>query len=159
MRALRQTVPGAWLCLCGGALAQALRGRIAGSAARGVITLVEAMPRHQVLRALRSARLFVLPSLWEGLPIAPIEALYSGLPVIASKVGGTDEVVIDRVNGRLIEPFSPDAYAAAIREILEDDTMRGKLARAGRELVEQRFLRTMNSARHLDLYRQLLTRS
>lgn len=142
--------------IAGGELEPALRERIATSPARDAIVLTGALPRREVLRAFRSSRLFVLPSLWEGLPIAPIEALYSGLPVIASKVGGTDEVVMDGVNGRLIERFAGGDYAEAIRNILNDNALHDRLAAQGRALVEQRFVRKVSSTRHLELYQRLL---
>lgn len=144
------------LMICGGELVPALKARIAASPARDAIVLREALPRREVLRAFRSARLMVMPSLWEGLPITPIEALYSGLPVVASRISGTDEVVRDGVHGRLIERFDTRLYAEAIRDILGDDALHGRMAAQGRGWVEQRFVRAVGSAKHRALYESLL---
>ena len=142
--------------ICGGALEPSLRARIAASPARDSIAFSGALPRRDVLRAFLSAKLYVLPSLWEGLPIAPIEALYCGLPVIASNVGGTDEVVIDCVNGRLIDRFDAATYAHAIRDVLGNEALRIRLATEGKKRVQAHFLRATHSARHQDLYRSLI---
>jgi glycosyltransferase involved in cell wall biosynthesis len=145
--------------ICGGALEPSLRTRIASSPARDSIIFSGALPRREVLRAFLSAKLYVLPSLWEGLPIAPIEALYCGLPVIASNIAGTDEVVIDGVNGRLIDRFDAAAYAQAIRDILGNEALRSRLAAQGRKRVTDLFLRSAHSARHQALYRSMIPSS
>jgi glycosyltransferase involved in cell wall biosynthesis len=142
--------------ICGGKLEGALRTRIAASPARESIVFSGAPPRREVLRTLLSAKLLVMPSLWEGLPIAPIEALYCGLPVIASNIRGTDEVVIDGVSGRLIDRFDAMAYAHAIREILGNDALRTLMVTEGRRRVEGRFLRSASSVHHGAIYRSLL---
>lgn len=145
--------------ICGGKLEEALKARIAASPARDSIVITGALPRREALRAFLSAKLLVMPSLWEGLPIAPIEAHYCGLPVIASNIRGTDEVVVDGVNGRLIDRFDPMAYAQAINDILGNDALRRRLAAEGRQRVEDRFLRSANSVRHEALYKSLLRSS
>lgn len=142
--------------ICGGDLENAVRARIAASPARESIAFTGALPRHDVLRAFQAAKLYVLPSFWEGLPIAPIEALYCGLPVIASNIPGTDEVVIDGINGRMIESFDARVYARAIVDILRDEPLRRRMAAAGRKRVEDHFLRPVSSARHMEFYQSLL---
>ena len=142
--------------ISGGPLEPALRQRIARSPARDSIAFSGALHRREVLQAFLSARLHVLPSLWEGLPIAPIEALHAGLPVIGSNISGTRDVVADRVQGRLIEGFVAADWAQAVREILADEPFRQRLASAGRLHVEAGFLRATGSARHDGLYRSLL---
>jgi glycosyltransferase involved in cell wall biosynthesis len=144
------------LMIAGGPLEASLRARIAASPARDRISWVGALPRREVLRALRSARLLVLPSLWEGLPIAPIEALHLGLPVIASRIGGTREILVDGEHGRLIDGFDPQDYAGAIREVLDDTELYARLAQNGRRLVAERYLRRVGSAAHATLYEALL---
>lgn len=88
---------------------------------------------------LEEADLMVLPSHTEGLPNAALEALAMGVPVLATDVGGTPEVITDRHNGRLVAAHAPDALANAIVEFLDDrDGWRG-MAERGRADVIARF--------------------
>jgi glycosyltransferase involved in cell wall biosynthesis len=76
--------------------------------------------RSDVPRFLNAMDLYVLPSLWEGLPLALIEALACGKPAVVSDVGGNREIVADGVNGRLVPPGDPEALARAIIETARD---------------------------------------
>ena len=69
---------------------------------------------------LRHVDMFVLPSLYEDLSSALIEAMAAGLPVVATRVGGTADLVHDGVNGLLVAPRDPAALAAAISRVLAD---------------------------------------
>jgi glycosyltransferase involved in cell wall biosynthesis len=144
------------LMICGGELETALAARIAASPARDAIRHVGARPRREILAAFRAARLLVMPSLWEGMPITPLEALHLGLPVLASKVDGTSELLTDGIDGCLIEGFSPGDYAMAIRALLGDPARLARLAGNGRNLVAARYLRSAASQAHAALYRSLL---
>jgi glycosyltransferase involved in cell wall biosynthesis len=91
--------------------------------------------RDDVLRAFAGARAAVLPSLWENLPHAAVEALSVGAPVVATAVGGVPEVVHDDENGLLVPPGDVDALAAALRRMLTDDALRDRLASGARPSV------------------------
>ncbi len=75
--------------------------------------------RHRVAEMMRSADVLVLPSLWENLPCVLLEAMSTGLPVVASRVGGTGEIV-DSSSGRLVEPDSDAALADGIAQVIDD---------------------------------------
>ncbi len=79
-----------------------------------------------------SAHVFVLPSYDEGLPMALLEAMAYGLAPVTTLVGSIGEAITDRVNGLLIEPGDPAQIAAALTELLKDDTLRAELAQAAR---------------------------
>jgi glycosyltransferase involved in cell wall biosynthesis len=79
---------------------------------------------------LRQSDVFVLPSYYEALPVGVLEAMACGVPVVATAVGGIPDVILDRVNGLLIEPGQPDALARAIVTILTDDALRSRLREA-----------------------------
>ena len=68
-----------------------------------------------------------LPSLWEGLPIIASEASYLELPIVASKVSGTTEVIRAGLNGIIIEEFSPRAYADHIVNLLDNPGLRKRI--------------------------------
>jgi len=87
---------------------------------------------------------FVLPSLWEGLSQALIEAMAVAKPAVATNVDGTLEAVEDGVSGVLVPPGNPAALAKAIVGLLRDPQKMVKIGRAGRERVERYFsVRTM----------------
>jgi glycosyltransferase involved in cell wall biosynthesis len=95
--------------------------------------------RRDVPEILALLDVFVLPSLWEGLPIALLEAMAAGLPVVATRVGGVPEVVVDGETGLLVPPRDPDALSEAILTLLQDPDLRQKMGQAGQERVREYF--------------------
>jgi glycosyltransferase involved in cell wall biosynthesis len=85
------------------------------------------------------ARIFVLPSRSEGIPLTALEAMACGIPVVATRVGGLPEVVDDGVTGMLVPSADPGALAEAIVEIWNDPGRGEKLGRAGRRRAEELF--------------------
>ena len=81
--------------------------------------------------------LFVLPSLWEGAPYALLEAMAAGLPVVATRVAGNADLVVEGKTGLLVPPRDPPALARAIAELLRDPVRRAMIGRRGREQVER----------------------
>ena len=89
---------------------------------------------------LKALDCYLLPSdSFEALPIGGIEAMACGLPVIASRVGGVPEAVIDGETGLLVPPGDAPALAGAIQTLAADDSLRSRLAAAGRALARERF--------------------
>lgn len=125
--------------------------------ARGAADSVDFLGyRSDVPRLLHTSDVFVLPSRSEGMPLAALEALASGLPIVAHAVGGVPELVVDGVNGRLVPPH-PKALAEALSGILADRELRERLARQARPSVEKLGLHAY--AERLEvLYRNLLVR-
>jgi len=83
--------------------------------------------------------LTVLPSLWEGLPLAAIESLAAGRPMVATAVDGTPEVVVEGRTGLTVPPGDPQALARAICRLLADREERQRMATAGRAWVLEHF--------------------
>jgi glycosyltransferase involved in cell wall biosynthesis len=81
----------------------------------------------------------VLPSYREALGLAILEAMALGRPVVATNVGGIPEMVVDGVTGLLVPPHDPDALASAITRLLTDHPLADMVARAGHDLVHDRF--------------------
>jgi glycosyltransferase involved in cell wall biosynthesis len=95
--------------------------------------------RPDVYNLLQAFDVFVQPSRFEGLPTTVLEAMAAGLPVVATAVGGTPEVVEDGVTGLLVPPAEPTALAQAINHLLGDPALRLTLGRAGRERAAKQF--------------------
>ena len=89
--------------------------------------------RDDVAHVLAACDVFVLASKNEGLPIALVEALALGLPVVATAVGGTPEVVSDGLEGLLVPPSSPDQLASAIERLATDPDLRARMSSAAAE--------------------------
>lgn len=101
---------------------------------------------------------FVLPSINEGTPVSAIEALASGTPVVATRVGGVPDVVRDGVDGLLVEAGDTDAAAECLARLAADPDLRVRLGESGRARVVDRYA----VSRLVDdvdrLYRSLLER-
>jgi glycosyltransferase involved in cell wall biosynthesis len=107
-------------------------------------------------RAYRSADLLVLPSLWEGMPNAVLEAMAQGCPVLSTEVGGAPEIIEDGVNGRLVPPGDSPALRQALTQLLSDTELRERLAAAGPATVRERFPLSRTLELTQALYEELL---
>ena len=95
--------------------------------------------RDDIPELLACCDLSVLPSEAEGMPNSVLEAMAAGLPVIATSVGGTPEIIRDGVNGLLVPPQNPRALAEAILRVLQDPNLARTLSHAGQERIRTCF--------------------
>jgi glycosyltransferase involved in cell wall biosynthesis len=114
--------------------------------------------RHDVPALLAASDLFALPSMYEGLPLAVLEAMAAGVPVIATAAGGTGEVVRDGETGTLVPPADPSALAAAITGTLANRERASRLALAARSLVAREYSVKAMVSSVSALYETLLAR-
>jgi glycosyltransferase involved in cell wall biosynthesis len=111
---------------------------------------------NDTMRYLQSADLFVLPSATEGLSNSMLEALSTGLPVLATAVGGTPDVISHNVNGYLIPPDDQDALKAGLLTLLADETLRDRLGTEGRQRILRNFSLNFIALRLTALYHRVL---
>lgn len=109
------------------------------------------VPESQTLKEISRAGVFVLPSFWEGLPVAIMEAMALGVPVVTSRIAGVPELVVDGKNGLLFAPANWEELATKISELLDEPSLGAKLATAAREAVRAQHDVT-ESARLLEGY-------
>jgi glycosyltransferase involved in cell wall biosynthesis len=100
--------------------------------------------------------LFVLPSLWEGMPISLLEAMVAGRPVIATEVSGSAELILEGETGRLVPPGDANALAGAILELVADPQEAVAMAARGRDRVRRDFSIDRMVASNVAVYRELL---
>jgi L-malate glycosyltransferase len=105
---------------------------------------------------LRDAALFLLPSETESFGLAALEAMACGLPVVASAVGGLPEVVVDGETGFLRPVGDVDAMAACAVHLLQDESLRHRVATAARRRAETHFRVEPAVDRYLAVYRRVL---
>jgi glycosyltransferase involved in cell wall biosynthesis len=113
--------------------------------------------RRDLGNVLASIDMFVMPSLWEGLPLSLVLAMGAGLPVIASRVAGIPEVVEDGATGLLVNPGDAAQLGAALARLLEDEELRLVLGREARAFARPRFGVDGYVASMTALYDRLLT--
>jgi glycosyltransferase involved in cell wall biosynthesis len=109
----------------------------------------------ELIRLYAGADAFVLPSLGECFGIATVEAMAAGLPVVASDVGGTADIVEQGGNGFITKAGDVQDLAWALNALLGDETRRQAMGRRSRELASQRFDLERNARRTLDHLREL----
>lgn len=112
--------------------------------------------RDDVEHLLRKADVFVRPSLLEGMPLTVLEAMACGLPVIATPVGGTAELVEQGVNGYLVEPGCRAELAERLCALLADRDLRREMGRRGRMLVESGYDWDSAAQKTVEVYEQAL---
>lgn len=103
---------------------------------------------------LNQADIFILPSLWEGTPMTLMEAMGTGLPIIASNVGGIPDMIEDKKEGFLVEP-SPQEIADALAKLSEDDVLRADFGRNA-FLGAERFSSKITAKNYYEIYKRAM---
>jgi glycosyltransferase involved in cell wall biosynthesis len=147
--------PAAGIVLCGeGTLRTELEKRIAelGLSDRFLLPGF----RSDLDSLIPGAEVFVLPSFTEGLPNVALEASAAAVPIVATAVGGTPEVVVDGETGFLVPPGQPDALAERISRLLGDAGLRRRLGEAGRTRMHAMFTFEAQAEAYQELFDELL---
>ncbi len=137
-----------------GALRDSLHDQAAALGVGAAVRIVGHRPNARML--LDAADVFVLPSRHEGMPLAAMEAMDAGLPVVATRSIGTDEVVVDGETGTLVPTEDPGALAAALAALLADPDRRATYGAAGRGRYLEHFTVEHMAARTAAVYRDVL---
>jgi colanic acid/amylovoran biosynthesis glycosyltransferase len=97
------------------------------------------LTEDEIVLELESSDLFVLPSFVEGIPVSAMEAMAVGVPVIATNIAGTSELIEDGRTGLLVRPSDPEALAEAVVRMIDDHPLRLRCAELGRQKVVAEF--------------------
>jgi glycosyltransferase involved in cell wall biosynthesis len=156
MGALRDRDPGARLLIVGSE----------GAATADILRLVKQfdLPEHvqflgrrdDVPELMRAADVLALPSLWEGLPNVVIEAMATGLAIVATDISPVREAVVEDGTALLVPPRDGPALAEALGRLLDDSRLRAQLARQGRQVFLEHFTIGPVADRMVALYSQLV---
>ncbi len=130
MKTVKKQAPGTRLLLVGRGEERQKLGQLAEQ--EGLVDSVifaGEVPNEQIPGYMAAADILVLPSLSEGFPMVLVEAMASGLPIVATSVTGVPEIIVDGENGLLAEPKNDTELAGKILELLRDDALRTRIAR------------------------------
>jgi glycosyltransferase involved in cell wall biosynthesis len=115
--------------------------------------------RYPNIRPLLAAStVFVMPSHAEGTPLAILEAMSMGIPVVATDVGGVAELVENGRTGILVPPGDPEAMATAICSLIGNPLLRESMGLESRKVAQTRFSKERCAERHLEVYRNTSNR-
>lgn len=112
--------------------------------------------RNDVISLLHTAWGFILPSRWEGMPNALLEAMSCGIPCISTRVSGSEDIVVDGINGLLVEPERPIEMAQALQRLIANTELAQDIAREGRKTVLHQYQITHITEQFIEFYRQTL---
>jgi glycosyltransferase involved in cell wall biosynthesis len=156
---LARNTPGSWKAVLLGAGEErtAIERQVRATGLDGRVLLPGA--RRRVGPWIDACDLLVLSSREEGMPVAALEAMMQSRAVVATRVGGTPEVVVDGVTGLLVPPEDPGALAGALGRMILDGALRRRMGEAGRIRALAEFTVEQMADRTLDLYGQVLRRS
>jgi len=118
------------------------------------VEMLGELSQPNTLQAVAAADVFALCSLWEGLPGSVLEAMALGLPVVATKVSGTSEVVVDEATGFLVPVDDIEALAGALARVLSDAALRQRMGEAAKTRATQYSFERVVQAKDA-LYREL----
>jgi glycosyltransferase involved in cell wall biosynthesis len=134
-----------------GALREELQAQVRALGIQGKVHFLGS--RSDIPDLLGASDLFVLPSLWEGLPMALIEGMASALPIVATSVSGTQQVMVPGETGLLVPPGDPARLRDAVISLLSDPQGAQRMGAAARRRVETSFSARKQAEEHLDLFR------
>jgi len=115
-------------------------------------SVIFAGARRDIPELLQLFDIYVMPSLWEGLPMIILEAMAAGCPIVATDVGGNGSAVIDNQTGLLVKPHNSVMLAEAINRLLSQPELRARLTGAAAELFQRQFSAHSMTRRYEKLY-------
>lgn len=138
----------------GGALEKEVGDELRRRGLTGTVEMLGTLTHAETLRVVSSLRTVVMTSRWEGLPNLPLEAMWTGVPVVATNVGALDEIIENEKNGLLVDGRSPDDIARAVRRVTEDAALRERIVKNARDRVRSMFSEERMLADLREIYRQ-----
>ena len=124
-----------------------------------IVSLPGAMEQKDIVQVLLNSHIFLFPSIAEALPVSLMEAQAVGLPVVATKVGSTDQIVAEGQSGFLVPCRDAKALAERCSYLLDHPESWQNMGRRGRDVVEKQYDVNILNGQLLELYQQLLKSS
>lgn len=128
-----------WKIVGDGPLNQMLRSLAAELGILDRLTFTGWQTKEQLAEHYQNANLFVFPSRHEGMPNAVLESMANGLPVVASRIAGNEELVVDGVTGMLVPSENVTSLREALKNLITDAPLRERMGKASRQRVEESY--------------------
>lgn len=126
--------------ICGkGPFLQKLKEKAQIMGLKDKIIFLGYVDRNRLVQTYQNAAIQVVPSHYEGLPTVILEGMSCGLTVVATDIGGNNEVISSGCNGFLVPPKSPKLLAETILKLIGDDQLRNRIGKAARDTIEQSY--------------------
>jgi glycosyltransferase involved in cell wall biosynthesis len=119
------------------------------------VNFIGLVPRSELPNFYAQAALFVLPSIAEGSPLAGFEAMASGLPIVASRTSGMEDIVNASQNGIIIDPKDTQHFREKLVELFKNTSLRRIMGERSRKIVEAQYSWKENARRTLELYKTI----
>ena len=126
---------------------------------RNQLNFIDHLPRQDVISLYQKALLVILPSVWEPFGYICTEAMACGKPLVATRSGGPEEIIVDGRTGFLIPPNDPFSLAEKIIESLSDETRLRSIGREARESILKQYRTDVIVKKMVDYYRSVIERS
>lgn len=139
------------------AFLQKLKDEVADAGFTDRILFRDEVPIADLARHFQALDLYVAPQRWEGFGLTPLEAMACGAPVVATKVGAFEELIVEGETGHLVGIEDAPAIADRVRRILSDPDAFQAMSKAARENVVRNFRIELEAASIIAVYRKLLT--
>jgi glycosyltransferase involved in cell wall biosynthesis len=137
---VNQVYPNIQFLICGnGPFFRRLADEINKRQMQKYVRILGQVKREILINLYQNALIHVTPSHYEGLPTVLLEAMSCGLPVVATKVGGNQDVISHGVNGLLVSPKNPQEMAEAILTLLNNPKLCAKIGKEARRTIEERY--------------------
>ncbi len=112
--------------------------------------------REAIVERYRQADLFVTATTWEGMPNTVLEAMACGLPIVATRASGLDQLVRERVNGYLVDINDPGALADRLASLIDNPYERRRMGKESRKIAEQEFDWEYITAQYVEIYERIM---
>lgn len=134
-----------------------LKVKVADAGYEDRVIFRDEVPMEQLADHFRALDLYVAPQRWEGFGLTPLEAMACGAPVIATRVGAFEDLILDQETGYLVDIEDVDAISNGIEKLLTDQPLRAQMGRAARKRATQEFTLEKEADAIIQVYRQLLS--
>ncbi|MCS6289247.1 MAG: glycosyltransferase [Nitrospira sp.] len=138
-----------------GSLEMTVRKAIEHKRLEDRVTMLGGLSHEETLKAMRDLQVLVMTSRWEGLPLIPLEAMRTGVPVVAADVGGMREIIEDGRSGVLVVNRTATAIALAVKRVCQDKDLRVKLVNEARARVGEMFSEQTMLSRVREVYEKI----